>query len=120
MITATTIGAKSAEMGATINTGARRFLLMRGQWRLGPMNKKRMLQRSQENAEDSTCKVPREDALNGEPAIVYPAANEKAGSGGYLISKRSGLPRKEAAEGAGSHPSVRVEYGEQQTPVVDQ
>lgn len=48
--------------------------MMRGKGMVSPLNTPQLLEQSKLNADHSQCRGLREEAVNGEPAIVYQVA----------------------------------------------
>ena len=113
----------------TIYAQNKAFIRVKGKWMASPDGPKEILEQESENRKQgaATCKVVREESVNGQPATVY-SLHSKTEDGTedaqMWIAKGTGLPlRKEMDMDVGggnmgkSHVSIRYEYGNIHPPM---
>src|SRR5579871_4975706 len=105
------------------------YLMINGKWRKSPASPQKMLEVRKEalaSNTNTTCRRVREEAVNGEPAVVYSGVTvspEDKVESTTWISKARGVPLKTEMDtdvGGGkagkSHTTVRYEYSNVKPP----
>lgn len=123
-------GAKSTD-SEIINTGAALYIRVDGKWHGSNGTGAELQKREEENrknAKVTTCRIERDEAVDGVAGTLYSAHTETAyGSSDeqLWIAKSSGLPLRETIEidmvdqGGKSRADIRVVYGAIEAPPVD-
>jgi hypothetical protein len=123
-----TAGAK-ARTSELIYVNGKSYIQVAGKWMVSPMTPVKMAENRKETEADEektmTCRVVRDEAVNGEAATLYTAhqANPDEKSDAQIwISKSRGVPLKlemdlDVGGTAGkSHRTMRYEYNNVQAP----
>lgn len=113
--------------GETIYVQGARYVRVDGQWMKSRLRSEDILQQEKENRANgkATCQFVRNEAVNGESAMLYAmhSESEYAKEDAQMwISKATGLPLREEIDtdpGAigKSHRSLRYEYGDVKPPM---
>lgn len=104
------------------------YLEISGQWRANPMSPAKMAEIRKETEDEETktmtCRVVREEAVNGEAATLYSAHQESPDGkrdSQIWISKSRGVPLKlemdmDGGASGRKHRNIRYEYANVQVP----
>jgi hypothetical protein len=120
-------GGAATETNEIISVGGRTYLLDKGTWRRSPLTPQMQLDQMNENianAKEFTCERVGDDAVGGEPAVVYTShtvAGNVAATARLWVSKRSGLPLRneedvDTGDGDKRHISIRYEFTNVRAP----
>ncbi len=111
-----------------ISVGGMRYILVDGKWaarQVSAEQSKAAVQQARENAKNGTCRYVRDEAVNGESALLIATHGQSGGATSdtqIWISKSKGLIIKQETDldvGGGapkSHSSARYEYTNVQAP----